>query len=175
MQEYYAAPMEGLTGWRWRQVQSELFGGADRYYTPFLSPNANFEFQTKELQEIDPEHNRDLFVVPQILTNRPEYFVWAAKECQSRGYSEVNLNLGCPSGTVTAKNKGAGLLRERDILRALLDGIFDALPDLKISVKTRIGWDAYYSSPGANGVLQGESPPGRLLLGAGEHRPAPVL
>ena len=53
MQEYYAAPMEGLTGWRWRQVQSELFGGADRYYTPFLSPNANFEFQTKELQEID--------------------------------------------------------------------------------------------------------------------------
>lgn len=60
MQEYYAAPMEGLTGWRWRQVQSELFGGADRYYTPFLSPNANFEFQTKELQEIDPEHNRDL-------------------------------------------------------------------------------------------------------------------
>ena len=128
MQEYYAAPMEGLTGWRWRQVQSELFGGADRYYTPFLSPNANFEFQTKELQEIDPEHNRDLFVVPQILTNRPEYFVWAAKECQSRGYSEVNLNLGCPSGTVTAKNKGAGLLRERDILRALLDGIFNALP-----------------------------------------------
>ena len=141
MQEYYAAPMEGLTGWRWRQVQSELFGGADRYYTPFLSPNANFEFQTKELQEINPEHNRDLFVVPQILTNRPEYFVWAAKECQSRGYSEVNLNLGCPSGTVTAKNKGAGLLRERDILRALLDGIFNALPDLKISVKTRIGWD----------------------------------
>ena len=53
----------------------------------------------------------------------------------------MNLNLGCPSGTVTAKNKGAGLLREKDILRALLDGIFNALPDLKISVKTRIGWD----------------------------------
>ena len=141
MQEYYAAPMEGLTGWRWRQVQSELFGGADRYYTPFLSPNANFEFQTKELQEIDPAHNRGLFVVPQILTNRAEYFVWAAQECQSRGYGEVNLNLGCPSGTVTGKNKGAGLLREEDILRRLLDGIFDALPDMKISVKTRIGWD----------------------------------
>lgn len=141
MQEYYAAPMEGLTGWRWRQVHSALFGGADRYYTPFLSPNANFEFQTKELQEIDPAHNRGLFVVPQILTNWAEYFVWAARECQSRGYGEVNLNLGCPSGTVTGKNKGAGLLREKDILRRLLDGIFDALPDLKISVKTRIGWD----------------------------------
>lgn len=141
MQEYYAAPMEGLTGWRWRQVQSALFGGADRYYTPFLSPNANFEFQTKELQEIEPAHNRGLLVVPQILTNRAEYFVWAARECQRRGYGEVNLNLGCPSGTVTGKNKGAGLLREKDILRRLLDGIFDALPGMKISVKTRIGWD----------------------------------
>ena len=141
MQEYYAAPMEGLTGWRWRQVHAALFGPADRYYTPFLSPNANFEFQTKELQEIAPENNRDLPVVPQILTNRAEYFIWAAKECQSRGYGEVNLNLGCPSGTVTGKNKGAGLLRESDLLRPLLDGIFDALPDLRISVKTRIGWD----------------------------------
>lgn len=141
MQEYYAAPMEGLTGWRWRQVHAALFGAADRYYTPFLSPNANFEFQTKELQEIAPENNRDLPVMPQILTNRAEYFIWAAKECQSRGYGEVNLNLGCPSGTVTGKNKGAGLLREEDLLRELLDGIFDALPDMKISVKTRIGWD----------------------------------
>ena len=119
MQEYYAAPMEGLTGWRWRQVHAALFGPADRYYTPFLSPNANFEFQTKELQEIAPENNRDLPVVPQILTNRAEYFIWAAKECQSRGYGEV----------------------KSDLLRELLDGIFDALPDMKISVKTRIGWD----------------------------------
>ena len=148
MQEYYAAPMESLTGWRWRQVHAALFGPADRYYIPFLSPNANFEFQTKELQEIAPENNRDLPVVPQILTNRAEYFIWAAKECQSRGYGEVNLNLGCPSGTVTGKNKGAGLLRKSDLLRELLDGIFDALPNLKISVKTRIGknepeeWDA---------------------------------
>ena len=141
MREYYAAPMEGLTGWRWRQVQAALFGGADRYYTPFLSPNANFEFQTKELREIDPENNRGLPVVPQILTNRAEYFVWAARECQSRGYKEVNLNLGCPSGTVTGKKKGAGLLREPALLRELLEGIFDALPDMQASVKTRIGWD----------------------------------
>lgn len=141
MGKYYAAPLEGLTGWRWRQVQAELFGKADGYYTPFLSPNANYELQTKELREIDPENNCGLPVVPQILTNRAEYFVWAARECQSRGYGEVNLNLGCPSGTVTGKKKGAGLLREPEILRQLLDGIFDALPDMKISVKTRIGWD----------------------------------
>lgn len=86
MHEWYAAPMEGLTGWRWRQVQHEMFGGAALYVTPFVSPNGNFSFQRKELEEMDPERNRGIPVVPQILTNRAEYFVWAAKECRSRGW-----------------------------------------------------------------------------------------
>ena len=115
MHEWYAAPMEGLTGWRWRQVQHEMFGGAALYVTPFVSPNGNFSFQRKELEELDPERNRGIPVVPQILTNRAEYFVWAAKECRSRGWEQVNLNLGCPSGTVTGKKKGAGLLRQPEL------------------------------------------------------------
>ena len=116
MHEWYAAPMEGLTGWRWRQVQHEMFGGAALYVTPFVSPNGNFSFQRKELEEMDPERNRGIPVVPQVLTNRAEYFVWAAKECRSRGWEQVDLNLGCPSGTVTGKNKGAGLLRQPELL-----------------------------------------------------------
>lgn len=54
MHEWYAAPMEGLTGWRWRQVQHEMFGGAALYVAPFVSPNGNFSFQRKELEELDP-------------------------------------------------------------------------------------------------------------------------
>ena len=53
MHEWYAAPMEGLTGWRWRQVQHEMFGGAALYVTPFVSPNGNFSFQRKELEELE--------------------------------------------------------------------------------------------------------------------------
>lgn len=154
MHEWYAAPMEGLTGWRWRQVQHEMFGGAALYVTPFVSPNGNFSFQRKELEELDPERNRGIPVVPQILTNRAEYFVWAAKECRSRGWAQVDLNLGCPSGTVTGKNKGAGLLRQPELLRQLLDGIFDALPDMKISVKTRIGWERAEEWPALLALLE---------------------
>ena len=120
MHEWYAAPMEGLTGWRWRQVQHEMFGGAALYVTPFVSPNGNFSFQRKELEEMDPERNRGIPVVPQILTNRAEYFVWAAKECRSRGWAQIDLNLGCPSGTVTGKKKGAGLLRQPELLPSVL-------------------------------------------------------
>ena len=134
---FYAAPMEGLTTWLWRRVHHEIFGGADKYFTPFVSPNANKSFQTKELREIG--HNEGLPVVPQILTARPEHFIWAAERLRDMGYEEVNFNLGCPSGTVCAKHKGAGLLSYPDELDACLEAVFTALPDLRISVKTRIG------------------------------------
>lgn len=136
MVKLYAAPLEGLTTCLWRQVHREMFGGADRYYTPFLSPNANREFQTKELREIT-SGERDL--VPQLITNRAEYFIWGARELQKLGYDEVNFNLGCPSGTVVAKHKGSGLLTDPAELDAVLEEIFNALPDMKISVKTRVG------------------------------------
>ena len=136
---YYAAPMEGLTNWLWRQTHHALFGGADKYFTPFLSPNANHSFQTKERDEIFPAHNEGLCVVPQILTNSAEHFIWCARELQAMGCGEVNFNLGCPSGTVAAKRKGAGLLAYPEELERLLDEVFGALPGLRISVKTRIG------------------------------------
>ena len=137
----FFAPMEGITGALFRRTHRRFFPGVDRYFMPFLSPSQHHVFTRRELRDILPEQDGDLDAVPQLLTRSGADFLWAAGELARMGYREVNLNLGCPSGTVTAKNKGAGLLRERDILRVLLDGIFDALPDLKISVKTRIGWD----------------------------------
>ena len=140
MDKLYAAPMEGLTGYLWRQVHAELFGPADKYFTPFLSPNATCTFQRKELDEIDPEHNRGLNVVPQLLTNRAEHFLWAARELHDRGFREVNFNLGCPAGTVAAKRKGAGLLAYPQELDRCLEEIFAGLPrGMTMSVKTRIG------------------------------------
>lgn len=132
----YAAPMEGLTTCIWRRAQRESFGGVDKYFTPFLSPNGNLTFQRKELDEVT-QGERD--TVPQLLTNRGEYFVWAARELYAMGHREVNFNLGCPSGTVTAKHKGAGLLAYPEELERCLDEIFSALPDMRVSVKTRIG------------------------------------
>lgn len=136
MPKLYTAPLEGVTTYIWRNAHREIFGGADQYYTPFLSPNGNFNFQTKELREVTQGETN---LIPQLLTNRAEYFIWGARELQKLGYQEVNFNLGCPSGTVVAKHKGSGLLSDLAYLDELLDTIFNALPDLEISLKTRIG------------------------------------
>ena len=142
----YAAPLEGMTNYLWRRIHADIFGGADRYFTPFVSPNATCKFQTKELDEL--RHNEGLPVVPQILTNSAEHFLWAAREMAEMGYTEVNFNLGCPSGTVTAKRKGAGMLSYPDDLQRLLEEIVAGLPQgMKLSVKTRIGKESIEEWP----------------------------
>lgn len=138
--KYYFAPMEGLTGYVYRRAHHELFPHMDGYFTPFLSPTQNHRFPPKELTDVLPEHNEGLLVIPQLLTHSAEDFIWAAKELKAIGYGEVNLNLGCPSGTVTAKKKGSGFLAYPEELDAFLDGIFEGLKgEMQISVKTRLG------------------------------------
>jgi len=130
--------MEGITGAAFRKAHHAFFPGVDRYYSPFLSPTADHRFTPKELREILPENNVGIWLVPQLLTRHAEDFLWAAGELHAMGYQEVNLNLGCPSGTVTAKGKGAGMLADLQTLERFLDEIFSKAP-CAISVKTRLG------------------------------------
>lgn len=135
---YDFAPLEGITGYIYRNLHHRFFPGVDQYYMPFLSPTMHHKFTGREFQDILPEHNRDIAVVPQILTKSAEDFCWAAGELAAMGYNEVNLNLGCPSGTVVAKGKGAGMLANLPALESFLDEIFEKSA-VKISVKTRLG------------------------------------
>ena len=138
--ELYFAPMEGITGARYRQAHRACFGGVDRYYLPFLSPTRDHLFTPRELRQVAPEANVGLNAVPQLLTREPADFLWAARALGEMGYGEVNLNLGCPSGTVVAKGKGAGLLADPPALERLLEGIFSGdLGGVRVSVKTRMG------------------------------------
>lgn len=135
------APLEGITGYIYRNAHHEIFSGIDTYFTPFLSPNQNRALSPKEINDIKPEHNKGMRVVPQILTNQSEYFLRAARELKEKyGYEEVNLNLGCPSGTVVTKGKGAGFLGRKEELELFLEEIFNET-EMKISVKTRIGME----------------------------------
>lgn len=135
---HYFAPMEGITGYVFRNAHSACFGGVDKYFSPFLSPNAHHKFSHREFEDIRPDHNRSLTLVPQLLTNRAEDFIWAAEDLYAMGYEEINLNLGCPSMTVVAKGKGSGFLAQPQALDAFLDQVF-ASTRAKISVKTRLG------------------------------------
>lgn len=136
---YACAPLEGITGYRFRNAHRRWFGGVDRYYAPFFSPDQTHRLPPRDRRELCPEHNPAGDTVPQLLTRSAEDFLWAARVLEDMGYGEVNLNLGCPSGTVTAKGKGAGFLARPAELERFLDEIFQGTR-LRISIKTRLGY-----------------------------------
>lgn len=138
---YYYAPMEGITGYVFRRVHHDTFPGIDKYYTPFVVAGYTHHFKNREMADVAPENNAGVPTVPQVLANKAEDFLWAAAYLQGLGYQEVNLNLGCPMGTVSAKYKGAGFLQRPEELDRFLDAVFTkaAVP---VSVKTRIGYDS---------------------------------
>ncbi len=135
---YYFAPMEGITDSIFRRVHHRYFGGVDRYYMPFLSPTVHRTLTHKEDRELPTADSEAFSAVPQVLTKVSDDFLWAAQVCRDRGYDQVNLNVGCPSGTVVSKGKGSGMLRDLDALDRFLAEIFAKSP-LPISVKTRLG------------------------------------
>lgn len=135
---YYFAPLEGLTDGIYRRVHHKHFSGVDRYFMPFLSPTMHHNLTHKEDRELPMADSMDFDAVPQILSNVPEDFLWAAEQCARRGYTEVNLNVGCPSGTVVAKGKGAGMLADPEALDRFLEAVFSGAA-VNISVKTRVG------------------------------------
>ena len=143
MLHLYFAPLEGITTYPYRNLHHKYFGGVDKYFTPFLAPGPEQGMSVKEMRDVLPENNAGVPVVPQILTNRAGDFLLASKKLAEMGYREINLNLGCPSGTVTAKKKGSGFLLYPDDLDRFFDEVFaDASVrngEFQISVKTRIG------------------------------------
>lgn len=137
----YIAPMEGIAGYLFRNVFHEYFGGGvDKYYTPFLTPCPKRAISDKEIAEVLPEHNRGCRLVPQVMTISAGDFNCFKEKLRDFGYEEININLGCPSGTVTAKGRGAGALGDLPKLENFLSGVFRD-GDENISVKTRIGID----------------------------------
>lgn len=136
--KFYLAPMEGITGHIYRNSYEKYFHNIDKYFTPFIVPNQSVSLKTKELKDLLPQNNKGLNIVPKILTNDAEGFILTANKLKQLGYEEINLNLGCPAGTVVSKKRGSGFLAYPEELDKFLDEIYK-IDNMKISIKTRLG------------------------------------
>lgn len=138
--DFYYAPLEGITGYLYRNAHHTHYNRVEKYFSPFIFANQNDGIKGKDVKDILPENNHGIALVPQLLTNNAKDFIYTAKKFKSLGYEEINLNLGCPSGTVVSRHRGSGFLAKKVELDTFLDEIFsDAVT--KISIKTRIGKD----------------------------------
>jgi hypothetical protein len=123
--KYYYAPLEGITDATFRRLHHKYFPGIDRYFMPFISPTIHRTLTHREVRELPRADSVSFSAVPQLLGKNVEDMLWAIEVCRDQGYDEVNINLGCPSGTVVSKGKGSGMLSDLFALDAFLDGLVD--------------------------------------------------
>ncbi|MBQ4109382.1 MAG: tRNA-dihydrouridine synthase family protein [Clostridia bacterium] len=135
----YFAPLEGVTSCTYRTTHAKIFGGCEAYYAPFITPSDIERFSIKSLRDVMPEKNQGIDLKVQVLTCQSESFKKFAEKVKSIGYNEVNINLGCPSGTVVKKNRGSGFLRTPEELDRFLYEVYSE-NDIKITIKTRAGF-----------------------------------
>lgn len=136
--EIYLAPMEGLTGYIMRNAFHHHFGSIDKYYTPFIPAAKRMNHKIKN--DIASENNSEIKVVPQLMTIIGEEAMDMAHQLREYGYEEININLGCPSGTVVSKGRGSGILADADKLDKFLDELY-SISDMNITIKTRVGFN----------------------------------
>ncbi len=135
----YQAPLQGFTDFTFRKVLSEVFGGIDKYFIPYLSYGKGKEIKKSQLREVFPENNVDLPAVPQVLfSDRQELFDLVSLLVESN-YKEINLNLGCPYPMATNKGRGAAWLEKPEALNEILQQLFNQGFPVKFSVKMRAG------------------------------------
>lgn len=136
--EFYLAPLEGITNLYYRKYHDMYFKGITKYYIPFLNP-AQCNLSTRDQRELKKENNKlSKKVIPQIISKNAKETLWMINKLMLEGYKEVNLNFGCPSGTVVSKGKGSGILKDLNYLDSYLNEVFMSSP-LPISIKLRLG------------------------------------
>jgi len=137
--QIYQAPLQGFTDFTFRKVLSESFGGIDKYFVPYLSYGKGREIKRSQLREVFPENNVGLPVVPQVLFSDQTELFDLISILIDYGYSEINLNLGCPYPMATNKGRGAAWLEKPDALNEILQALFAKGFPAKFSVKMRAG------------------------------------
>lgn len=135
-----SSPLQGFTDFRFRNAINHYFGGIDTYYAPYIRLNGKLEIKSSYQKDLLPQNNEGLEVIPQIITNDAEEFLFVAKYVRALGYKELNWNLGCPYPMVTKCGMGSGLISNTQKIDEILDKVH-AESDILVSMKMRLGYD----------------------------------
>ncbi|SDZ73400.1 tRNA dihydrouridine synthase [Bizionia paragorgiae] len=135
-----SSPLQGFTDYRFRNAQQKYFGGIDTFYAPYIRLNGKLKIKSSYERDLLPENNTTLEVIPQVITNDAEEFLFVAKYVQDLGYKELNWNLGCPYPMVTNRGMGSGLICDPNKIDAILERAHTET-DILVSMKMRMGYE----------------------------------
>ena len=135
-----SSPLQGFTDFRFRNAQNKIFGGIDTFYSPYIRLNGKMVIKPSYERDLLPENNLELEVIPQVITNDADEFLFVAKYVRELGYKELNWNLGCPYPMVTKSGMGSGLISNPDKINTILHRAHSE-SDILVSMKMRLGYE----------------------------------
>ena len=135
-----SSPLQGFTDFRFRNAQNKLFGGIDTFYSPYIRLNGKMVIKPSYERDLLPENNLDLEVIPQVITNDADEFLFVARYVRELGYKELNWNLGCPYPMVTKSGMGSGLISNPEKINNILHRAHNE-SDIIVSMKMRLGYE----------------------------------
>ncbi|CAM4168409.1 tRNA dihydrouridine synthase [Flavobacterium weaverense] len=135
-----SSPLQGFTDFRFRNAQNKLFGGIDTFYSPYIRLNGKMVIKPSYHRDLLPENNLDLEVIPQVITNDADEFLFVAKYVRELGYKELNWNLGCPYPMVTKSGMGSGMISNPEKINHVLERAHTE-SDIIVSMKMRLGYE----------------------------------
>ncbi len=136
-QKIFLAPLQGYTDHIWRTAHKNVFNTIDCYFSSFIRVERG-DIRRKDIRDISPENNPGTNIIPQILACAPNDASLIAQKIEELGYTNIDINLGCPFPLIARKQKGAGMLAHPDKVEDLFVALskFDRI---KYSVKMRLG------------------------------------
>jgi tRNA-dihydrouridine synthase len=135
-----SSPLQGFTDFRFRNAFHKYFGGIDTFYAPYIRMNGKMVIKSSYKRDLELKNNDTLEVIPQIMTNSDDEFLFVVKYIQELGYKELNWNLGCPYPMVTKQGMGSGLICNPEKIDHILDRVHSET-DITVSMKMRMGYD----------------------------------
>ncbi|MFD1292563.1 tRNA dihydrouridine synthase [Lutibacter holmesii] len=135
-----SSPLQGFTDFRFRNAFNEHFGGIDTFYAPYIKLNGKLHIKPAYERDILPENNTNITVIPQVMTNSAEEFLFVANYVKQLGYNELNWNLGCPYPMVTKRGMGSGLICDFVKIENILKEVYEK-SDITVSMKMRMGYE----------------------------------
>ena len=135
-----SSPLQGFTDFRFRNAFNQYFGGIDTFYAPYIRLNGKKVIKNSYQRDLQVENNAVPELIPQIMTNDAEEFLFVVKYIQSLGYTELNWNLGCPYPMVTKRGMGSGLICQPQKIDEILKRVHQET-DVTVSMKMRLGYD----------------------------------
>ncbi|QVY65121.1 tRNA-dihydrouridine synthase [Polaribacter sp. Q13] len=139
-QTLLSSPLQGFTDYKFRNAFNHFFGGIDSFYSPYIRLNGKLVIKNSYKKDIQLDNNNELEVIPQIITNDVDEFLFVSKYVRELGYKELNWNLGCPYPMVTKRGMGSGLIADPEKINSILHKIHNE-SDILVSMKMRMGYD----------------------------------